>query len=124
MCDGQGIQQLVPKKNQNKDKRRIFTLATYSIIPQPAKLANVFVMCLCELTTTTQFFPLTATEVSPPWWMALKAYFEDRHKEKEEHELSVQFFNKENCPVVVASNFFIYMTDDSVLCYAQLCHVR
>lgn len=26
------------------------------------------------MTTTAQSFPLTATDVSPPWLMALKAY--------------------------------------------------
>lgn len=30
------------------------------------------------VTTTAQSFPLTATDVSPPWFMALKAYSANR----------------------------------------------
>lgn len=87
------------EKHKDKDKREMYT--TYSasnattimtavesdhmLCEDTETQTSVFIMCSCVLTgtffcvtTTTQSFPLTATEVSPPWFMALKAYSEDR----------------------------------------------
>ena len=93
MCDSHRIQQLVLRK-KTQDKKIANRETNPQIMQQYGQLWNLkqkhyllcaFRMCPCVLTgtffcvtTTTQSFPLTATEVSPPWLMALKAYSEYR----------------------------------------------
>lgn len=114
MCDCQGIQQLVLRKNtRQRQKRNVHRILRQQYnnhndsrgISPHALWRNIninmclFIMRPCVLTgtffcvtTTTQSFPLTATEVSPPWLMALKAYSEDRQEEtnkQQTHEIQV-----------------------------------
>lgn len=115
MCDCQSIQQLVLREKH----KRLLTAYAYTphstsdvatvmtagesdhMLSENTDTQTSVCLLMCSLiltgtffcvTTTAQSFPLTATEVSPPWLMALKAYSEDtdtRVQEQTAHQLKL-----------------------------------